>query len=215
MTLRIRLASVLLAAAMAVLTACGGSKPAAPAEQKPSVSGARPVPAPAAKPVEPAEEPLPPSELETQLPEGVREALLKPYTGDFDGMVKRRLIRIGVTFNRTFYFVDKGIPRGVVYDYGRYLEERLNADLKTGNMKVHVFFVPLPRDMLLPGLVEGKVDLVAAQLTVTPERQKLVDFTNPTRTSVDEMKEQSLDVGRNTYSIPGSSDWFISAIWNS
>jgi ABC-type amino acid transport substrate-binding protein len=34
---------------------------------------------------------------------------------------------------------------------------------------------------------EGKVDLVAAQLTVTPERQKLVDFTDPTRTNVSEI----------------------------
>ena len=84
-------------------------------------------------------------------------------------MVKRRLIRIGVTFNRTFYFVDKGVQRGVAYDYGRFIEERLNTALKTGNMKVFVVFVPLPRDMLLPALVDGKVDLVAAQITVTPE----------------------------------------------
>ena len=47
--------------------------------------------------------------------------------------------------------------------------------------------MPLPRDMLLPALNEGKVDLVAAQVTVTPERQKLVDFTNPTRTNVSEV----------------------------
>jgi membrane-bound lytic murein transglycosylase MltF len=47
--------------------------------------------------------------------------------------------------------------------------------------------VPLPRDQLLPALVDGRVDMVLAQLTVTPERQKLVDFTNPTRTNVDEI----------------------------
>jgi len=35
--------------------------------------------------------------------------------------------------------------------------------------------------------VDGKVDLVIAQLTVTPERQQLVDFTNPTRKNVDEV----------------------------
>jgi ABC-type amino acid transport substrate-binding protein len=47
--------------------------------------------------------------------------------------------------------------------------------------------VPLPRDLLLPALNQGRVDLVAAMLIVTPERQKLVDFTNPTRTSVNEI----------------------------
>ena len=66
-------------------------------------------------------------------------------------------------------------------------EEALNAHLKTGNLRVHVAIVPLPRDLLMPALTEGKVDLVAAQLTVTPERQKLVDFTNPTRTNVNEI----------------------------
>ena len=117
-----------------------------------------------------AEAPLPPSELETQLPPAVREIVLKPFTGDLDEMVKRRLVRIGVTFNRTFYFVDKGVQRGVAYEYGQLVEERLNKHFKTGtDNKVHVVFVPLPRDMLLPALVEGKVDLVAAQVTVRPE----------------------------------------------
>ena len=32
----------------------------------------------------------------------------KPFTGDFDEMLKRRAIRVGVTFNRTHYFIDKG-----------------------------------------------------------------------------------------------------------
>ena len=41
--------------------------------------------------------------------------------------------------------------------------------------------------MLLPALVDGKVDLVAAQVTVRPELQKLVDFTNPTRMNVSQI----------------------------
>ena len=36
-----------------------------------------------------------------------------PFTGDFDAMVKRRAIRVGVTFNRTHYFIDKGQERGL------------------------------------------------------------------------------------------------------
>jgi membrane-bound lytic murein transglycosylase MltF len=40
-----------------------------------------------------------------------------------------------------------------------------------------VVFVPLRRDDLLPALVAGRGDIVAANLTITPERQKLVDFT--------------------------------------
>ena len=73
-------------------------------------------------------------------------------------------------------------------EYGQLVEERLNKHVKTGtDNKVHVVLVPLPRAMLLPALVDGKVDLVAAQVTVTPELQKLVDFTNPTRMNVSEI----------------------------
>ena len=102
-------------------------------------------------------------------------------------MVKRRLIRIGVTFNRTLYFVDKGEQRGGAYEYGKLFEDELNKKLKTGNLKVHVFFAPVPRDQLLRALTEGRVDLVMAQVTVRPELQKLVDFTNPTRTDVNQI----------------------------
>jgi membrane-bound lytic murein transglycosylase MltF len=169
-------AAVLLAGIAVATTACGGNKPDAPAARTPG----------AAKPGEEAEAPL--SELETQLPPAVREAMLKSFTGDLDEMVKRRTVRVGVTFNRTFYFVDKGVQRGVVYDYGQLVEERLNTHFKTGTSnKVHVVFIPLPREALLSALVDGRVDLVAAQVTVRPELQKRVDFTNPTRTNVNEI----------------------------
>jgi membrane-bound lytic murein transglycosylase MltF len=133
------------------------------------------------------EEALPPPAYESALPEDVRSLLDKPFTGDFDQMIERRSIRAAVPFNRTFYFVDKGVQRGLSYEYLMLFEEQLNKKLKTGDLKVHVVLMPMPRDMLFPALQAGKVDLVVAQLTVTPERQKLVDFTNPTRRDVNEI----------------------------
>lgn len=117
----------------------------------------------------------------------MRESVLKPFTGDFDELVEHRLVRVGVTFSRTLYFVDHGVQRGVVYDYGRLMEERLNAKLGNGNIKVHVFFVPMAREKLLPALVDGYVDLVAGNMTITPERESTVDFSDPTRTNVNEI----------------------------
>ena len=146
-------------------------------------------PAPSTDPAAAAagDEPLPPLPFETALPEGVRERIDEPFTGDLDEMVERRVIRVGVAFNRTLYFVDQGVQRGAAYEYGRLMEDELNKRRRTGNLKVIFWFVPLPRDRLLPALVDGKVDIVIAQLTVTPERQQLVDFTNPTRKNVDEV----------------------------
>ena len=58
-------------------------------------------------------------------------------------MVKRRVIRAGVTFNRTHYFIDKGQQRGAAYEALMNFEEALNAQLKTGNLRVHVAIVPV------------------------------------------------------------------------
>ncbi len=133
------------------------------------------------------DEPLPPLAHESALPETVRAQMNQPFKGDLEDMVQRRLVRVGVPFNHTHYFVDSGAQRGVAYEYGKLMEDELNKRRKTGNMKVFFWFVPLPRDQLLPALVDGKVDMVLAQLTVTPERQRLVDFTNPTRKDVNEI----------------------------
>jgi len=121
------------------------------------------------------------------LPEGVRGVLDKPFTGDFDAMIARRAIRVAVTFNRTHYFIDKGHQRGLTYESLKLFENDLNADLKTGNLKVHVVFLPMSREQLQPALMAGKVDMVAAMVTVTPEREKLVSFSVPTRTNVSEV----------------------------
>jgi len=37
----------------------------------------------------------------------------RPWTGDFDGMVKRRIVRVLVPYSKTFYYVEKGRARGV------------------------------------------------------------------------------------------------------
>jgi membrane-bound lytic murein transglycosylase MltF len=121
------------------------------------------------------------------LPPAVRLAMDKAFTGDLDELVKRRAIRVAVTFNRTHYFIDKGQERGLTYEWMKIFEDDLNKDLKTGKLKVHVVMVPVSREQLYPALTSGKVDMVAAMLTVTPEREKLVAFSEPTRTNVSEV----------------------------
>jgi membrane-bound lytic murein transglycosylase MltF len=128
------------------------------------------------------------------LPAEARAVLDKPFTGDLDEMVKRRLIRAGVVYNRTQYFIDHGVQRGISYEAIKLFEEQLNKRLKTGLLKVHVAIVPMSRDQLFPSLVAGKVDFVAAALTITPDRRKLVDFSSPTRSGVSEIVVTASDV---------------------
>ena len=40
------------------------------------------------------------------------------WTGDLDGMVERRLVRILVMPNRTDYYLDHGAPKGLTAEYG-------------------------------------------------------------------------------------------------
>jgi membrane-bound lytic murein transglycosylase MltF len=116
------------------------------------------------------------------------EVVSRPWTGDFDGMVKRRMIRFLVPYSKTHYFIDKGVQRGLVYDAGMKVEEVVNLKLKTTNAnKIHVVFIPTSRDALQDALLTGRGDIVAAGITVTPEREKLVDFTIPTKTNVREI----------------------------
>jgi membrane-bound lytic murein transglycosylase MltF len=152
----------------------------------PGSQAATPTPTGQAAASQPGDDDAPPA-YESGLPEEMRSLIHQPFTGDFDEMVKRRVIRIGAPFNRTYYFIDKGVQRGLSYEYAMLFEDQLNERLKTGNLKVHVVLLPMPRDVLLPALNSGQLDIVVAQLTVTPARLKLVDFSNPSRRNINEI----------------------------
>jgi membrane-bound lytic murein transglycosylase MltF len=109
------------------------------------------------------------------------------WSGDFDGMVERGRIRALVAFSKTFYFLDGGTQRGMSYEVLREFEKTINKKLKTGHLKVQVIFIPVSRDELISGLVEGRGDIAVANLTITPERQALVDFSDPFFTGVSEI----------------------------
>ena len=176
-------AATFLVGLAVVMAGCGGGAPAdtaKPGEQAPAAGTAAPAAA--------EDAPLPPPAFETALPEGVRSQIATPVKGDLDAMVARRMVRVGVTVNRTFYFVDNGVQRGVAYEFGKLFEDELNRKLKTDlSTKVNVVFVPLPRDLMGRALTEGRVDLVIAQVTIRPELQAQVSFTVPTRTNVNEV----------------------------
>jgi membrane-bound lytic murein transglycosylase MltF len=175
-----RLASALVAVAGLLLWSCS-PKPVASASSTPAKG----------------EEALPPPAYEAALPPELRAVVDRTYSGDLDGMVDHRIIRMGAPFNRTYYFIDKGVQRGLSYEYATLLEDQLNKKLGTDAAhKVHVVMLPMPRDMLIPQLRAGRIDMAVAQLTVTPERLKLVDFTQPTRTGVNEVVVTGPGAGR-------------------
>lgn len=109
------------------------------------------------------------------------------WLGDFEGMAKRREIRVLVVYSKTFYFLDQGQQRGATYELLKQFEKFINKKLKTKTLKLRVFFIPVRRDQLIPWLVDGRGDIAAANLTITPQRQKQVDFSDPLATDVKEL----------------------------
>src|SRR5215470_3970271 len=88
------------------------------------------------------------------------------WTGDLDGMRKRGRIRILVPFSKTFYFIDIGGKQfGITYDAGRAFEDWLNKEDKAKTLRTSVVFIPVSRDRLLSGLLDGTGDIAAGNLT--------------------------------------------------
>jgi membrane-bound lytic murein transglycosylase MltF len=106
------------------------------------------------------------------------------WTGDLDGMIKRRQIRALVVYSRSAFFYDKGRPEGISAEALQEFERTLNRELKTGSLPVTVTYLPVPYDQLEKALVDGLGDLIAVPVAVTPERQQIVDFSTPLMTHV-------------------------------
>ena len=109
------------------------------------------------------------------------------WTGDLDGMTERRVVRMLVIYSKTSYFLDNAQQRGATYDMGMELEKWLNRGNKDRARPIRVVFIPTSRARLLSDLAEGRGDIAAAGLAITPERQALVSFATPFADDVSEI----------------------------
>ena len=119
---------------------------------------------------------------------------MERHVGDLDGMVERRTIRVLTVYSRTTFFFDNGTPRGIAFQALSKFGEVLNRELRTGTRPIGIEFIPLHRDQLLPALADGRGDVAAAYLTITPEHERLVAFTAPLLTGVRQIAVTRLGV---------------------
>jgi membrane-bound lytic murein transglycosylase MltF len=105
------------------------------------------------------------------------DAYLKPWKGDFDGMLERRLVRVLAPYSRTFYFNELGRERGYAADLVRVVEKYLNTKLgkQLGNRPLTFMIIPTTRDKILTGVAEGRGD-IGVNMGVSDARKQLVDF---------------------------------------
>lgn len=113
--------------------------------------------------------------------------LVSRRSGDLDMMEKERTIRVLTVYGLWSYYLDGAEQKGFVFDMFKEFETFINQRLKKGELKLNVVFVPVARDQLLTSLNEGRGDIAAAALVISPERKKLVDFSNPVSREVSEV----------------------------
>jgi membrane-bound lytic murein transglycosylase MltF len=151
-----------------VLSACGTR------ESEPAPVAVAPAAAPAANAAPEIPQPPPP-------------AVAGTWTGDLDGMTARRVVRMLVIYSKTSYFIDGAQQRGATYDMGVELEKWLNRANKDRTRPIRVVFIPTSRARLMSDLTEGRGDIAAAGLSITAERQAVVDFAAPFADDVSEI----------------------------
>lgn len=106
--------------------------------------------------------------------------LVEHWTGDLDGIIGRRVIRVLVTPTRTQYWVERGRQTGAEYELVQAFDDRLNQTYtKKRHLNIFAVFIPTSRNDLIPALLDGRGDIAVGALTLTPERLTQVDFGGP------------------------------------
>ncbi|NOR15745.1 MAG: transporter substrate-binding domain-containing protein [Candidatus Aminicenantes bacterium] len=105
--------------------------------------------------------------------------ILEERKSDLPDMIKVKKVRVLTTYSFANYFVSEGQSYGYEYSHMEEFRKFLNKGKGRRDIKVDFYYIPIPYDMLIPALQRGYGDIVAANLTITPERSEEVDFTDP------------------------------------
>lgn len=104
--------------------------------------------------------------------------IIEENTTDLPEMMKTNKVRVLTTYTFGNYFVYEGKAYGFEYSLMEEYRKFLNKGRKRG-IQVEFHYFPVPYDLLIPSLNKGYGDIVAANLTITPERSQGADFTDP------------------------------------
>lgn len=94
------------------------------------------------------------------------------FTGDFDAMLDRRLIRLVAPYSPTLFFEDRGTIYGTAANGAQLFEEWINKTFRLGGRPLTVTLTPVSRDKLFDTLLAGDGDIAAGDITITEELRK-------------------------------------------
>jgi membrane-bound lytic murein transglycosylase F len=93
------------------------------------------------------------------------------YLGDLDAVVRRGVLRVITRNNSTSYFIYRGVQAGFSYELARIWAEELGVRLE-------MVVPPTGRD-LIPWLLQGKGDVILADVSPNTPRADMVRLTRP------------------------------------
>ncbi|MEM9304083.1 MAG: lytic transglycosylase F [Pseudomonadota bacterium] len=126
--------------------------------------------------------------IEAEL-DSIRESVLDDVevsTVDLDLISRSRVLRVATSFSQTGFYLDGGEPRGTVPDSINLFVQQLKEG-KARRYHIIPLYLPLPRDSLLDAVADGKADIAAGNLTITPARLEKVAFSAPFASTVSEV----------------------------
>lgn len=97
-------------------------------------------------------------------------------TGDWPQIHTRHVLRVAVPYNRTYFYNDNNLTRGISTEILAELERYLNVTLKTGNDPIAVLAVPVASQQLITTVTQGLADVAIGDISISVESLKQVDF---------------------------------------
>lgn len=94
-----------------------------------------------------------------------------PSTLDLKDIKKRGSLRVLLRNNATGYFLYKGVQQGFDFEFAKQFA-------RENGLRIDAIVPPDAADVI-PWLLEGRADVIATAMTVTPERGAQIDFSSP------------------------------------
>lgn len=104
------------------------------------------------------------------------------YTGTLETICKKRFLRVLTTHDSFNFFIYQGEQRGYEYEIVKDFTKTLNRSCpkkKGRSLPLAFEMVPVTRDELIPMLLKGYGDIIAAGLTKTKGRKERILFSKP------------------------------------
>jgi membrane-bound lytic murein transglycosylase MltF len=110
------------------------------------------------------------------------------YPASLETVLEKRFLRVLTSQNAFDFFLRQGEPGGYQYEMAKAFTRFLNKKHapQRGDLPIQFELIPVDGDQFISLLLDGAGDMIAARLTVTPERASRVQFSEPYR-SVDEL----------------------------